>query len=387
MTEQSVFVPGLGFRSNRGLRLAEPATVSKDEGHALRIMSLLSTERGTEVAFELRDSDLQAACFSAPTDPRWTMGAEVRLRDATGAIVAELPPGRGQRFSVGQHEFGFLGRQVVFEPLPSDMRRVTVELRGGLGEWDVPVDLVPIDQSGVVPALQLTAEEERSGITVRARAVATTGTGTYLDIEAAASSPGGSVIGIRGWMRRGGDEERFALVDGRGRRFEEAFTRDVPRGSLREGGRRLVAFPPLPSDATELTLAVPAVIVTEVEGSLEIPLPVYAPTDASFGPYPLTIRWADVVDQLRTAPGEPPTRGIEVQFMSGEWRNERTLLWPGRILVDSVRNWNFGFDRADPAATHLNIRLREGESAKTVTFLEPVVKVRGPWEIRFRLSR
>src|SRR5213593_4057382 len=126
------------------------------------------------------------------------------------------------------------------------------------------------------------------------------------------------------------------------------------------------------------TLVVQKIVAQESEGALEIMLPVHAPTEVTFGTYPMTIRWADVVDDLRPAPGEPLARGVEVQLKESDSHEGRRVLRPGGILIDGARNWNFGFNYADPKALGLNIRLRAGESAKTVTFLDPVVEVHGP---------
>jgi hypothetical protein len=343
-------------------------------------MSFLSTAKGTEIAFELRDSELRERGFAAPTDRRWLQGTEVRLRDAHGALIAENPPGSG-RLSIGQHAFGFLGRDLVFDPLAPGMERVTLELRGGLGDWDVPLELTPISQTDVIPAIPVDAEQERRGVRIRVRALALTESGTYMEVEMTATSPPGSVRQIGSFRM---EEHRFAFVDEHGGRFEELIARDLPRANALEGGRTVASFAPLPSAAKEITLVVPALTVQESEGSLQIALPVHAPTDLSFGPYPMTVRWADIVEDLRPAPGDPPARGVEVQFRRGGWRDDRQARWPGRVLVDGTRTWNFGMNNADPESPVVNINLA-GASAETVTFLEPIVKVRGPWEIRVPL--
>lgn len=380
-----MFVPGLGFRPNRGVRLAEPVTVTKDEDRALRVMSFLSTENGTELTFELRDVELEAQCAAAVTDPRWTTGTEVRLRDGSGAAIAELPPGRGQRFSFGQQAFGTFRRELAFEPLRPDMHRVSVELRGGLGEWDIPLDLLPIDETDVLPVTAVDAEQERDGITVRVRGVAARDTATYLDVEAVAAFPARSILGIGAWIGRHGDG-RLTLIDKRGQRFDEVVDANLPRPKPGQGAHTIAAFPPIPAGPTELTLVVQKIVAQESEGALEIMLPVHAPTEVTFGTYPMTIRWADVVDDLRPAPGEPLARGVEVQLKESDSHEGRRVLRPGGILIDGARNWNFGFNYADPKALGLNIRLRAGESAKTVTFLDPVVEVHGPWEVRWQKS-
>ena len=380
-----VFVPGLGFRSNRGLRLPESVTEAKGEGRALRVMSLVSTDSGTELAFELHDREREQEAAASVTDPRWNQGTTVRLRDASGAAIAELPPGRGQRFSFGQHTFGEFRRELVFEPLGSDVRRVSVEIRGGLGEWDVPLRLLPIAETAVIAVARVGAAQERDGITVRIRGFAQTETATYLDIEAVSVSPTESILGIRAWMGRSG-EERLALVDQRGQRIEEVSDPSLPRPNPRDGTHTVATFPPIPADSTDLTLVVPRVNVHESEGRMDLKLPVYTPTDVIFGPYPMVIRWADFVDDLRGAPGAAPSRGVAVQLQHRDTDNGRRVLQPRRVEVDGARQWNVGFDYADSKTISMSIHLRAGESPKTITFLEPEVEVRGPWEIRWRRS-
>jgi hypothetical protein len=379
----TVFVPGVGFRPSRGVRLAEPVTVTKDEGRALRVMSLLSTEKGTELAFELRDPEKEAQCSVAVTDPRWTTGVEVRLRDLSDAAIPEPPPGRVRRLSFGQHAFGTFRRELAFDALPAGSRGVSVELRGELGEWNVPLDLLPIAETAVVPAAAVGLGRDREGITVRIRNVAATDTATYLDVEAVAALSTRSVLGMGAWRARHGDE-CLVLIDDRGERFEEIFDPNLRRADPGDSAQTVATFPPMPAESTYLTLVVPKVLVQESEWSLDVALPVYAPTEFSFGPYPITVRWAGVVDQAQTAPGEPPARGVEVQLTTRGSNEERRVLRPGRVLVDGARNWDYGLNYADPAVLGLSVRLREGGSAKTITFLDPVVEVRGPWEIQWR---
>src|SRR5207245_11162488 len=52
------------------------------------------------------------------------------------------------------------------------------------------------------------------------------------------------------------------------------------------------------TDSRALTLVVPAVVFQESEGSLELELPIYAPTDLTFGSHPVRIRYASAVDDL-----------------------------------------------------------------------------------------
>jgi hypothetical protein len=373
-------VPEVGFRpASGGLALTRPVEVTKDPEHALKVMHLVSTSaRGTELAFEMRDEPRLVAAKAGNTDYMWHRRMRVELRDARGTSVPRANV-RGENFSIGQHEFGFLRQDILFDQLPAETRRLTLEIRGDLGEWDVPLEVAPIGEVSGVPAATSNASVERNGIVVRVRTIARTGGATCLEVEAAALSPSGEVLGVGAWMRRG-EETAFTVVDDRGRRYEEVFTGAIARRS-QHGGRSVASFARLPDEVDRATLVVPAVVMQEADAGLDIPLPIYVPTDLSFGPHPITIRWADIVPDLRVAPGHPATRGVEVQFKSDTWQNDRRVLRPGKLLLDGERTWNFGFDHE----LRLSIMLREEQSPKTVTFLEPVVEVRGPWEIEFSL--
>jgi hypothetical protein len=381
--DASVYVPGVGFRpSTGGLALAEQVTLVKDPEHALRVMLLVSTsERGTEFAFEMQDAPREAAARVGNVDYGWHNRLQVELRDATGVPVARSRSS-GESSSLGQHEFGFLRQDLIFEPLSPETRRVTFVIRGALGDWDIPIELVPLAERGVTAIRPPRAELERHGITIRVRGVASTATETILDVEAVAAPTVRSIVGIGAWPMRYEHDELLVLVDDRGHRVEEIAPQERPR-SLRGGNRTVATFAALSPDAKELTLIVPGVIVEESE-RLDIALPVHAPTEAKFGPYPMTIRWADVVDNLRPAPNEPPTRGLEVQVRPAGWHGDRRVLRPTRVDVDGGnRSHGFGVG-PDSDGWTFNVPLPEGASAKTATLFDPIVKVRGPWEIRWR---
>ena len=383
--DASVFVRGVGFRASRdGLGLAEPVTVMKEADNALRVMFLVSSaERGTELAFEMDDPARDAAARAGYADYEWHRRMQVQLRDISGAPVARSSKVRGDSFSMGQHEFGFLRQEVVFDRLSPDTRRVTLEIRGNLGEWDIPLSLVPLAETGIAAKMPEAAEETRDGITVRVRGVVATEVETVLDVEAVAGPPARSILAIGAWPTRYQARHLLALIDGHGHRLDEITPAQRPH-NWRQGNRTVVTFPPLPSDSTDFTLLVPAVQVAESEGSVDVTLPIYAPTEMRFGRSLMTIRWADVVEDMRSAPGQETTRGVEVQFRPTSSDEPRRVLRPGRVLVDGAATSSFGFDYADSQGPVMKVRLPAAGMAKTLTLLDPVVEVRGPWEIPWR---
>jgi hypothetical protein len=383
--DASVFVRGVGFRPPRdGVGLAKPVTVTKDADNALRVMFLVSSaERGTELAFEMDDPPREAAARAGFADYEWHRRMQVQLRDISGAPVARSSKVRGDSFSMGQHEFGFLRQEMVFDRLSPDARRVTLEIRGNLGEWDIPLSLVPLAETGIAATMPDAAEETRDGITVRVRGVVATDVETVLDVEAVAAPPARSILAISAWPTRYQARDLLALIDGQGRRLDEITPAQRPH-NWRQGDRTVATFPPLPFDSTDFTLLVPAVQIAESEGSVDVTLPTYRPTDMKFGRCLMTIRWADVIEDMRPAPGQETTRGVEVHFRPASADDPRRVLRPGRVLVDGAATSSFGFDYADSQGPVMKVRLPASGMAKTLTLLDPVVEVRGPWEVRWR---
>ena len=354
--------------------LARPVTVTKDGDRGLMVLRLAATDAGTELAFEVRDPGLEEACATGRVDYRGNLG-EIRLRDSAGAQVPHIPgPGNGSSF--GTHRFGTFGRMAVFAPIAADV--VTLEVRGELGDWDVPLALVPIANGAVVPAKPIDAADERNGVTLRVAAIAQMEDRTVVDVRATAA-PSTKSIEIGNWLTNQG-RDAFALLDEDGHRLDEISMRDRMQ-MRRTSGTTVVAFPR--TDSRRLTLIVPAVVIQESEGTLEIELPIFAPTDLFFGHHPVRIRYASAVDALPAAPGEAPRAGIEVQFSTESWHDERRVLWPGPVFVDGVYAGHGITSRAEPGGTSVNIPLKDPTSARKITMREPVVAVRGPWEVRF----
>ena len=354
--------------------LAEPVTVTKGDDRGLMVLRLAATDVGTELAFEVRDPRLEEECATGRVDYLGRLG-EVRLRDGAGAEVPHVPgPGNGSSF--GSHRFGTFGRKAFFAPVATGA--VTLEVRGELGDWDVPLELVPMAQGAVVPATRIEAADERNGVTLRVAAIAQMADRTVIDVRATAA-PSTKSIEIGEWLTHQG-RDGFALVDEDGHRMEEISMRD--RMEMRRiSGMTVVAFPR--TDSRTLTLIVPAVVVQESEGTLEFELPIFAPTDLFFGHHPVQIRYASAVDALPTMPGEAPEPGIEVQFGAASWHDERQVLFPGPVFVDGVYAGHGMTARGEPGAASVTIPLKDPTSARTVTMREPVLAVRGPWEIRF----
>ena len=174
----------------------------------------------------------------------------------------------------------------------------------------------------------------------------------------------------------------MTLADEHGRRLQEVIADHRPR-NIHDGAHTVATFPLVPTDARALTLIVPDVIVEEA-ARLEFDLPVYAPVEARFGSASITVRWADVVNDLRPTPGSPPTHGVLVQVRPGRREEGRVALRPSTVIVDAIqRSCGFGVS-PDADGWAFNVPMSEGATGKTVTLVDPVVEVRGPWEVTWR---
>ncbi len=377
--QATVFVPGLGFRSAGGVGLPKQLTVTRPDDKGLRVMYLVSTERGTEVGFEVRDKDREGACMVGPVDNAWMWTLEVGLRDDNGTLIPRSQR-RGESFGMGMHDYGFYQADVAFDALPPDARHVTLEVRGPLGEWGVPVDLVPLPQTDATPQRRIRAEHQRRGITVSVVGMAVTDTNTFVEIEAAALPPI-QILAIGARVIRN-DADRLVLVDEQGRRFEEIPSRNLSRPDRGDGRHSVAMFPALPADARKIALVVPGVVIKE-DQTLDLDLPVTELTEMRFGPYPVRIASAKLSDDVRSGPGEPLAHGVELKFGPAGWYDDGQVLHPERVRIGGTERF-CGWGRGtDPTLLTLNVLLPNGTSAESLTLLDPIVKVRGPWEVRF----
>ena len=371
----NVFIPGVGFRPNNGLTLREPVTIMAGDGRGIRVTRLISTD-ATELAFEVRDDDRDRAAREGRVDYRWAERSEVWLRTEDGTTLARRT-GPGNGTSMGQHEFGFFGQKVVFDPLPSLSRRVMLGVHGELGAWDVPLELVPLPESAVTRAIAIDAGHELHGVVVRVVEMAVTDDATIIELEAD-PGPTATAVDIGEWPPKP-DDDGFALIDADGSRLQEISRRD--RFGMRRPGRTVVTFPR--TESRSLTVEVPAVVFQDSEGTLDFDLPIFAPTDVDFGRYAMRVRYAAAVDRLATAPGEEAKPGLEIQIGDGEWRDGRRVVQPGPVFVDGVHHgWTITAG-TDEGTLRVNIPLPDAGSARHISMRRPVVKVHGPWRISF----
>jgi hypothetical protein len=375
-----VFVPEVGFRPvPGGLRLRAPIAVEHD-GRTLKVDHLVSTARGTELRFDLKGID--------PPDFRDPSSVREQLRDAEGRSF-----GSGRSWSSTMHIGHGIRRTTSFETLPADLTKVELVVTQGGRVSSAWLDLIPLESSGLSRREPTDGSDTRNGITIRVHGVASSEIATALDLEATADAPVRFIRGIGALMgiRRG--PTKLKLLDEHGRTYGEVDPTVPPRGDP-TGRTDVAVFPTLEPDAHSIELIVEYVIVEESEGEIEVSLPVTEPRSFEFGPYPIRVLASRVVGP--PSPTMPPGMHLGDQLRLdldlGDWRNDRRLLNPGRVLADGTDHgfqW-YPTDRPtdanptnDTQIQYLEIPVAEPNLVKTVTLRYPTVHVRGPWRIRF----
>jgi len=380
-----VWVPQLGFRSAEGLRMRERAVVREGD-RAIAIVMLVSTALGTELAFEVKDDRKEDACIVGSFDHQELNRLDLRLRDERGHAYAKSTTLRDS-LGIGQHEFGFFHRGAGFEPLHPDARRLELVVGGALGDWTVPVDVAPITDTDVIPKRPIDVASTREGITLRLVGIALGKNETLVELLATSTKFVG-VRGIGAMMQRDG-KDRLALVDGDGRRYEEELSRETMTRPTDDPGRSTAKFPALPADATELMLTIPAVVVEEDDATLDVTPPVTARRDVMFGRYPMVLASAVFADDLLAPPGQPPGKGLRVALGAKDLESPRRVVGLSAIAIDGKeRRWGWGHGwHPDPGFTNYTLDVEAGAPPVKITLLRPIVRVAGPWEIRFALPR
>ena len=380
-----VWVPQLGFRSADGLRMRERAIVRQDD-RAIAVVMLVSTALGTELAFEIKDDRKEDACIGGTFDHQELHRLAIKLRDERGQTYARSTTLHDSS-GIGQHEFGFFHRSVGLEPLDPDVRHLELHVGGALGEWAVPVDVVPLTETAVIPKRPLDVAATREGIAVRLVGIALGENETFVELTAISAKPV-AVRGLGGVMQREG-RDRLVLTDSGGRRYEEELSRETITRAAEDQSRTTAKFPALPADATELTLVIPAVLVQEDDATLDVTPPVTARRDVMFGRYPMVLASAVFADDLIAPPGQPPGKGLRVALGPKDLNSPRRVVGPSAIAIDGVeRRWGWGHGwHPDPGFTNYTLDIDPGSPSPKITLLRPIVRIAGPWEIRFALPR
>lgn len=366
------FLPGIGFRG-AGVRLAAPVSVERD-GRTLVVQQLIATPEATDLIYDV--TYLPGEASPAPPGSMDT----VVLNDG----AADYGIGGGMQLSVRP---GKLVREFTMVPLPSGTRRVELRVSGkSIGDWSVPLELVPFPSDAAERYVRIDASDTRHGITVTVRGMVANREMTVLDLMVLAERPNVRVTGLGGLSGMRDATTALTLRDQTGRAYPEHFRQDArdqfpdPTGIADVG-----IFDALGEDAHELVLEVPSVCFDDLDPRLDIDLPVAAPIDALLGSHPIRVLASRPVEIARG-----PHRGQAVALdLDLRTARDARVLKPWQILADGKSGgFSFGghgMHGPSPEPLELiEVHYEGADPPGKVTLVGATVQARGPWQVRFR---
>jgi hypothetical protein len=370
------FLPGIGFR-RPGTRLAEPVSVQQGE-RTLTVLRLIATPESTDLIYEVTHLPNDGASMPMPRGARAGMD-RVWLSAGSG----KYGPGGGMSISVRP---GKLVRTFTLVPVPEGTTRIDLHVDGAdIGEWNVPLELVPFPGDDEARYVEIGASDARHGVTVTVRGMVHGAAFTAFDLFALADSPEIRIWGLGGLHMR---DATTALVlrDDKGHSFTERFRQDARDQFPDPSGIADVAiFEGLPDDAEHLTIEVPSVCFDDRRPQLEIDLPVQAPIDARLGDYP-----------IRISGGSPETvtrggRSVAVVALAvelGRVDDEFCVIHPTMAKADGqISGVGWGSDgiyapSPEPVKT-VEVYYQGEAPPQRITLSGATVRARGPWRIGF----
>ena len=130
-----------------------------------------------------------------------------------------------------------------------------LEVDGALGAWAVPVEVLPITETGVAPQRTVDSTTTKHGITVRLVGIALREEDAMVELAATWDPPIAAIHGIGAMMQRQGDD-RLVLIDGQGRRYVK-IVHETQQHAPAARRARPAKFPPS-RRPRRLTLIVPS---------------------------------------------------------------------------------------------------------------------------------
>jgi hypothetical protein len=372
--EHDLYLPGVGFRSPRGMASRGGPVSAVAGGRTLTVHRVALLGRGTWLDVEV------SGVVPGPGTSRGIL-LDVSLRADGQMHVASLGLVRN-RWDDGRITVRTVGR---LGPLRPDLAEVEVIVGGEHvgGDLHALVPLVPADEAGLMAARLTGAAATVGGVTISVpRAVLGTDP-TVLLLKVQTPPPHGHVwIGAGGGRVRGGGGE-LTLLDADGREYLEeptvaGFSHDP---SVFDD---VVIFPRLPPGATGLRLVVPTVTVAAYQGEAELRVPlagvrpggaVPLGLDLEFGGHPLRVVAAELWE-LATG------RLLTLRLDLGPRRQGRLLLGPGEVLVDGEDRGFRGRWSGPGHARYETIDVplpAETPAVVSITLRLPRVEVLGPW--------
>ena len=389
LTAVACVIPGLGIRACDSPGLIAPESVTAERGGTIvTVTTVLSA--GGETTVRLTITGIPGI----PND-RQTV---IFLEDDRGRTYLLLRAAHGSSSSVNAPTQTYSG-EWTFAPLAPNVRTVHIRIDSPLpvGEWSVPVLVVPVAQAQLTSAQASTASMTVQGITVQVTHVAATADRTVFAIHAQAQTPTHIIHSLDDPIHF---NRTLILRDDRGTVYRELSTQGKTWPNQGGGYTDGAQFPVLLPGAHTVTLVIPYVEVAETgEATVKIPVA---------GLQPPTPGVADSGD--RHALNIPVTigayrfrlTGVSIASMGGEqslafdvdlgdWQGSRKLVEPGTPHLTSTQPMGYSASDAEVngfrQVTQVRIPLPPtlGDTVD-VQFTQPVVAVQGPWQLTVPVS-
>ena len=372
---QKTFLPGIGFR-RAGTRLAAPVSVERGD-RTLTVQQLISTPEATDLTYEVTH-------LPGDTSPGPGGMDKVMLNDG----AADYGVGGGMNISVRP---GKLVRTFTMVPLAAGLPRIELRVSGpSIGEWVVPLELVPFPSAADGGYVDVGVSDTRHGITVTVRGIVASREMTALDLMVLADRPTVRVEGLGGLSGLRDASSALILRDQTGRVYTEHFRQDA-RDQLPDpsGIADVALFDPLGDDAAELVLEVPTICFDDPDPSLDIDVPVDAPITAMFGSYPIRVLASREVEIAR---GQHRGEAVALDLDLTATQDGRRVLKPWQVKVDGQPGgYSFGgrglYAPAPEPLNLIEVHQRGAEPPKRITVSGATVQAHGPWQIRFLPGR
>ena len=377
-------VPGLGIRDCNAANLvaAAPVSLTRD-GATFTVLALLSSEGQTIVRIEVTGLPVPA-----PTDPSPAGPLTLSLYDDGGKSY----PGvrgymQGGIFPSANSTALDVSAERAFAALDPDVRLVEVTLNGPptVGNWQIQVPVVPVQETALPVAQGGGAGATLRDITVRVTSVAADQYGLGVQMLAQTDRADWRV---RGDLGGNAYNRRLTLHGEQGRVWTElppSVNRQQQEGS--GGVTDQALFPPLPAGVIKATLTVPFVKVEQLgpQATLRIPLAgrqigeqFPAPGDIKLGGFHIRVTNITLAEDNK---GNPR---LWLDLDGGDWSEEQKLIEFGAVSTDNgVAAWCGASSRGDVSQIfQLCVSLpRDYANGVTLTFQNPIVAIRGPWEV------
>lgn len=368
-----MYLADVGFRA-AGVRLVMPVRAGLGQ-RRLTLDELVATPEGTELTYHLT---------GLTGDEGYTSKQDL-VAIHTGSVEQVLARGA---FSFASDPAGLRRRISTTTVIQQWVGPVDIVIAvADVGEFRLAAALRPFGTDTDAPRRDVNASAIHEGITVTVRGVGAAREETAAEVEVAVAD-GECCVGIGGYQGHRLGPTALSIRDESGRVYGERWP---------EPGRvdhaTLALFEPLHPEARELELTVPYVFVEEPELMQAIPLPVASPVEARLGRYQIRVLATARVEadpRARGASYREPAVGVDLDL--GGWHGDRRVLTPGRILVDGVfcasRYRLPGTMNATQPEPVDRVELTGDRvfAAKTLSFSNPSIQVRGPWRIRFSLD-